>query len=156
MIGNSLDDLLKLQTGLMRILGVDPLSGAISAGGKPSMTELGAAISITCESAEILEAMEKAGRKWKEKEGSIEAEVKEELIDVVFFVLELAILLNLTGEQLANLYVEKYKKNLLRYLEATANSGGVSSLLVSAMDEQFGYAETEKIIKEALGIKEVK
>ena len=152
---SSLEELFDKQRALMTILGIDSQSGKIANGGQPSTEELGAAIGITVESAEILEQIEKANRVWKNFDGSLFDNVKEELTDVLFFVLELAILLNLTGEQLAESYNAKYKKNLLRVLEATAKKGsGVSSLLTKAMDEEFGYKKTEELIKEVLSKKE--
>lgn len=152
----SLNDLLSMQANIMKVFGIEPTSGTLRASNSPSKEELGAAIGITIEAAEVLSEMEKAGRVWKQiKDDNVFEKTQEELIDVIFFVLELAVLMNLNGEQIASAYVAKYKKNLLRVLNATATkNGGVNGLLVSLMDEQFGYQETERLVKETLEKKE--
>lgn len=146
----TINDLLVLQAELMVALGIDPQSGEISAGGKPSQTELGAAIGITVESAEILEAMDKAGRKWKEKGGSLCDDVQEELADVLFFVLELMVLLGLNGEQMAQLYLQKYKKNLIRLTNASVTRDGeIEMKIFKLLEKHFGREDADRLLKKA-------
>lgn len=152
----TLNELTNHQRKLMEVLNIDPLSGTISVNEIPSKTEMGAAIGITVESAEILEAMDKANRAWKTNKDPVSSQVKEELADVLFFVLELCVLLRLTGDDLEYLYLTKYKKNLIRLLNATITSSGIDTRLVALMDEHFGYLETEKIVKEAMEKKKEK
>jgi NTP pyrophosphatase (non-canonical NTP hydrolase) len=150
MIG-TLSELLEKQRRLMEVLNIDPSSGTLTINDMPSKSEMGAGIGMVMESAEVLEAMDKANRVWKVKEGLVIDQVKEEVADVLFFVLELTVLLRLTGDDLAYLYSEKYKKNLLRILKATPYpSGGVNGQLVTLMDECFGYEETERLVKKVL------
>lgn len=150
----SLDDLLALQARFMSSIGIDPGSGTMLPSNKASQTEMGAAIGITVESAEILEVMEKANRVWKPESQPFE-HAREELIDVLFFVLELSILFGLNGEDLSRCYLEKYRTNLLRALNASAEKGsGINGLLVSLMDDIFGEAETERLVREAVEKKE--
>lgn len=118
MIGSDLDRLLTKQRELMHLLGIDHLSGTLTINDKPSISEMGAAIGITVEAAEILEAMDKANRVWKINQEPTVNQVKEELIDVLFFVLELSVLLDLSGEDLIRLYQEKYNRNLERLARA--------------------------------------
>lgn len=150
----SLNDLLKLQARFMLALGINPGSGTMLSSNKASQTEMGAAIGITVESAEILEVMEKANRVWKPESHPFE-HAREELIDVLFFVLELALLFDLNGEDLSRCYLTKYKTNLLRALNASASMGtGINGQLVTLMDDMFGEAETERLIREAIEKKE--
>lgn len=109
----NLNSLLSMQYKFMVALGIDPGSGTLATTGSPSKEELEAAIGISVESAEILEILAKANRKWKSFYGP-HSLVKEELIDVMFFILELSVLLGLSGDDLDMLYQAKYDKNLDR------------------------------------------
>jgi NTP pyrophosphatase (non-canonical NTP hydrolase) len=138
MMSGSLNDLLDKQTKLMIALGIFPDSGTIISTGVPSKSELGAAIGITVESAEILELIEKANRKWK-PDGDTASLVKEELIDVVFFTLELAVLLGLSADDLSRLYTMKYRKNLSRLFHSygsVARAEEENPYLMSLLDEE--------------------
>lgn len=146
--GNDLSILLSRQRLFMQVLGIDPASGTMNETDVPSKEELGAAIGIVKEASEILEAMDNANRIWKVKDVSPSSEVKEELIDVVFFVLELAILLGLSGDDLVKLYNDKYRKNLKRLYIARAKKGTsmpVSPLLITLMETNFTKNELEVV-----------
>lgn len=116
---SDLNRMLERQRLLMVALGIDPGGGTLVSTGQPSSTELGAAIGVVTEAAEVLDAMDKTGRAWKKYDKSTQvAHIQEEMADVLFFILELAVLQGLSGEDLERLYNEKYERNLLRLAKA--------------------------------------
>lgn len=146
---NDLDNLLESQMSLMEVLGIDPNSGTLTKTGKVAKSELGAAIGITCESAEILELVEKANRKWK-PDGDTASSVKEELIDVLFFTLELAVLLGLTGSDLKSLYHQKFKKNLMRlYISIVTSQEEVPDKLIDLLSRHLDGQEIQAMMANA-------
>jgi NTP pyrophosphatase (non-canonical NTP hydrolase) len=149
MIGNELDLLLARQKMFMRVLNIDPDGGTLLNEDVPSRDEIGAAIGVSTEAAEILELINKANRVWKTKEFNTATEMKEELIDVVFFILELAIFLGLTGEDLLKLYDHKYRKNLIRIYSVRIKNGDViEPMLGAVLASHFTEEELELIRRE--------
>lgn len=135
--------LFELQMKLMKLLNIDSKAGTMSTTGKASSEELGAAIGISVEAGEILEIISNANRVWKKSEPPY-AHMKEELTDVVFFVLELAILLGITQEEMEVLYMSKYKKNLIRLYKATKDTHIVKDLIME-MSLHFTDEELKEI-----------
>lgn len=117
---SDLNELLERQRELMYRLGIDPTKGELVDTGRPSESEVGAAIGIVTEAAEVLDAMDRTKRGWTKYDKAKVDHVKEEMTDVLFFILELAILLGLSGEDLGRLYIEKYNYNMKRLMLAAA------------------------------------
>ena len=74
-----------------------------------------AAVGLVVESSEILDALNKEHRIWKEKR-DIRIEVEREAVDVLFYLIELFNILDLTDEDVFLLYLRKYVINLMRFL----------------------------------------
>lgn len=106
-LGN-FDSLLRAQSLLMLMLGV------VGETGQPEKDALrSAAIGLSCEAAEILDELNKANRPWKPRAVD-PAHIKGELIDVLFYFLEIALLLGLDEKTILDEYRKKLAFNLAR------------------------------------------
>lgn len=142
---NILDILLHKQRILMEALDIGPNSGTLVSLGKASQGELGAVVGIVLEASEVLGEIEKANRKWKPSDIVVSA-VKEELIDVVFFILELSVLLGLSGDDLTMIYEAKLKKNMRRlYRAVILGNTEMTESIQRAIDVLFTGEEIESM-----------
>ncbi len=100
----------ELQSKLMQVLDVPHVEG-LPFYLQPSFREamIGAA-------QEALETHEAAGAMTKPWKSATEADVKEELIDVLFYWLEAVIVSGMTQREIEAIYLEKYYKNLRRVI----------------------------------------
>lgn len=111
-----METLLNSQHFMMMVLGVEPLDGELPRMELPQAL-LSAAIGMTCEASEVLDAMNKKNRPWTEGEDSV-SEVVEETIDTLFFFLEIATLLGLDAKDIDFLYRRKLAINCARKLSS--------------------------------------
>lgn len=103
----------------MHVLGVDPLwpGEPVTAEwiGSPNFKE--ACTAIMLEGAEIVDEINTLSKPWKRKpiEDTVE-NIRTELIDVIFYVLEIMAMLGMTESDLVRLYEEKLNKNFHRVI----------------------------------------
>lgn len=111
-------DLQNLQKQFMEVLGIDP-NPVDESDILTSVTIQDASQGLVLEAAEILNELTILSKSWKHKENSaIHVDMTLELVDVLFYVLELSVLLGMTADDLASLYVTKMKRNLGRIILA--------------------------------------
>ena len=108
---SKLQDLFEMQSKLMELLGVDSGIGYNT----PLFKDI--LICMAGETHEALAHLANSTKPWKQKEYDIEAEVKEEVVDVLFFLLEAWLIAGWKAEELFEGYEKKYQKNIKR-LEA--------------------------------------
>jgi NTP pyrophosphatase (non-canonical NTP hydrolase) len=118
---NNLEELLAAQRQLMVALGIDQGGGTLVRTGQPSITEIGAAVGMATEAAEVLDALDITGRRWVKYDENTVNHVKEEMVDVLFFILEMAVLLNVSGDELERLYYKKHQRNMERIVLTKEN-----------------------------------
>lgn len=106
------------QRTLMSILGVEEPDEIVDDNGRLIEVIRDSVISIQSEVTELLDEDVKAGRVWKQNENGLDVEaVKEEAIDILFFVLQLLAQLFDDQRSVSEAYKEKYIKNLKRLHE---------------------------------------
>jgi len=111
-----IDKLYELQKKLMDAHGgIEITEGGEPIEALPSLVN--ALIGITVESAEVLDELTKVSRTWKSSQDA-QQNVKEELIDVYFYLLESFVLLGVTPDDMQKMYLEKYYWNLVRIARA--------------------------------------
>lgn len=76
---------------------------------------MNAAIGLSTESAEVLDLLGTKTRPWKQMSGDVlEAEVKKELVDVMFYLLESFLILGISWDGVSKMYGDKMVINLCR------------------------------------------
>lgn len=81
-------------------------------------TSLSAAIGMACESAEVLDLMNKANRPWKNAELML-TRLPEEMADTLFFLIELAVTRGISAEDIYVQYEKKFVINCARVVESS-------------------------------------
>lgn len=137
-MNTSLDNLFKLQAGLMLALGVE-----VDRTQRPGIGDISkeAATGLVLESAEVLEAITKMHRAWKpDGDDTTKLELAtEEAIDVLFYLIEMFISLGVeNGEALMELVHRKRAIVLGRIVAAAYEKKGEAVLT-----PQFEYALAE-------------
>jgi len=129
-----IDKLYELQKTLVDAHGgIMPLKEGESIQALPSF--MNAFIGITVESAEVLDEVAKLSRTWKSPEDTLQ-NIKEELIDVYFYLLESFMLIGATPEDIYTLYLEKYYWNMARIIISGPKEYSVQTLIaVNALQE---------------------
>lgn len=106
---DQLGDILRLQSVLMDLLQVSQDDQ------KKSLLEAG--IGMACESAEVLDRLNKANRPWKT--GTIDlVEIVKEAIDVLFYTFEIFNLIGLNSDDIETMFVRKFAFNCARVFES--------------------------------------
>lgn len=78
---------------------------------------------LLLEASEILNELTIKSKPWKSKHpDELYGDIALELIDVIFYVLEIAIILGLDAHDIEDLYVLKLRKNLTRTVESASSS----------------------------------
>lgn len=99
---SSLDVLVQKQTELMKAFGIDFAS---------LETLKSAAMGLVCEAAEVLDNLNDATRPWT----TINlAEVQKEAVDVLFYLMEIFILMGWSASDVMVAYEKKHRLNLVR------------------------------------------
>lgn len=82
-----------------------------------------AATGLILEAAEVLETLNDPSKPWKQiTEAEAVSQFKNELIDVLFYFLELAVLQSMSWKDIQDTYSAKYRKNLQRIIDSEYSS----------------------------------
>jgi dimeric dUTPase (all-alpha-NTP-PPase superfamily) len=102
-----------LQRMLMSACGVEQLP--------PDVAFWVTASALSAEVSEAIENFADLTKPWKRNITASIPHIKEEVVDQLFFVLQQAILLGMTSEELVRMYKEKNTANFVRIMEKTKN-----------------------------------
>lgn len=127
-----LDEIFQLQAQLMRLLGMQSRPSGehgTALGGEAFSLYKGdvliACMGMASEAGEVLSEVNVLTRPWARKtDAQAEAALIEEAIDVLFFFVELAILLDLTPQDILRVYKRKWEKNVERFYGASPPGEG--------------------------------
>lgn len=118
---SSLESLRDRQKQFMAVLGIS--SSAIQTSDILKSPQLDdAAQGIVLEAVEILNELTIRSKPWKRKPlDRVHADMSMELIDVLFYVLELSVLLGIEACDIEDLYLSKLKSNLKRIIDNSSD-----------------------------------
>lgn len=130
--------LLELQRQLMKVLYIEP------DGDKPYYKEQlfrDAAVGMAKEALEVHEAAGQSDKPWK---SFMEEDVREEMIDVLFYWLEAVAIAGYSDRDIEQAYYEKFQKNLKRIIRSTGPESEQSRMAVEALSS-FRYVYSDEL-----------
>jgi len=123
-----MNDLIELQSQMMRALGIEWQANSL-----PLDLIREAAIGANVEAAEVLDPLNKANRPWKPR--TLDKDhVQEEIVDIMFYVLELFVLFGMSWEDVIKAYKSKIAINCARVIEALLSKQEIDLLFVGMPD----------------------
>lgn len=123
MLEDRLQTMIEAQRDFMDIVGIRPNSEIGNQTVLGSEEFRSASVGLVSEAVEILNMHNTKSRPWKSAEEFEEkfAHTKEELIDVMFYALEMFNILGMDAQDVVNEYVRKYSINCARILQKTCS-----------------------------------
>lgn len=110
----TLESLTNRQEQMMRALGIDATSVDMM---HPLLRD--AVVCMMIESGEVVSELSNMNKPWKNGDPKIaNSRVREELIDVLFYLLEIWILIGMSPEEVDASYSAKWKKNMERIINS--------------------------------------